>query len=192
MVAKKKPRKVFMGRLDYLNYYQQNKLINSLNGKVVEYNMYENINNVLSLDEIKEMPLDKASDYIARMKELHGIKKLQKHWGITAYHMYNKLFPQYNIEVQKRSNSVPAKKKTRTAPAKETKKNNIEIVEEPIKVVTERVIHQPTPMKEIEGFTLGLTGSYSGEEVQRRIEKYLFTLNEKTNYKVAFSLTEQE
>lgn len=55
MVSKKKPRVMYFPTLDYLTPYQQEKKLKELAGEVKLYNMYDNIKEIPTIEEIEKM-----------------------------------------------------------------------------------------------------------------------------------------
>ena len=69
---------------DFLSAREKKKL----NGEVIVKNMYDDINRVPSIEDIKAMDYNKAKQLIAYCREKHKANTLLQHWGCTKFKMY--------------------------------------------------------------------------------------------------------
>lgn len=95
-ISKKRPRKVWMPS-DFLSQSQ----IKQMNGKVETSYMYTRLDLVKSIEEIKELPKEKAQDYLINVLQTHKTRDLKKHWGINDHQYYKVFLPEYQIAVKK-------------------------------------------------------------------------------------------
>lgn len=188
MPAKKKPKKVFMSRLDYLKYeYQKDKLIKELSGKVeVKENMYTDISKVPSLKEIEAMPKESGKKLLETVKQLHKVKDIINHLGINETYLRYKLYKKFDVALMPRKERTKKEKEGSSASNKglgekvTSKKGNVTNIEfyvpekskkEVEPEVKELVVPICNKIKPI--FTMALSqGSYSGNELIERIIKF--------------------
>lgn len=76
--------------------------------------MYMKLKSVKTLEDIEQMEYKQARSYLLKVREMHPIKDLKEHWGVSNYVIYKKLFSKYDIPISPR----------------EARKNNKEIKEE--------------------------------------------------------------
>lgn len=79
-----------------------------LNGEVKVYNMYDKYNvitNVPSLNEIERMDINDRVNLYRFLKNRYSNVVLQKHWGISAGSLYNKVYEKYNLYTPRTVNS---------------------------------------------------------------------------------------
>lgn len=137
------------------------------NGEVIVYNMLDDIKNVKSFEEIMEMPLEEGKKYLENIRSRHTMSKLRKHWGVSTYAIYHKLFKKFNI-------------KTNPIIQKPSETKEIEIP----KGIALKTISR--------GFNIALNGTFTGEELVDRISSLTYLLTEGKKFNVEFSIQEVE
>jgi len=82
-------------------------------GGITMSNVYDNIDNIPTVSEIKDKDFAAGQVIVKAAKSSHKMKDLSKHWGLSGYSLY-KLFDDFEIKYPKhpRTKSVPEKKQT--------------------------------------------------------------------------------
>lgn len=96
----------------YLNRKEQEQL----GGEVRVYNMKDQLEGVKSYKEVMEMSKEEGKEYIDSLRKKYSVRKLTKHWGISSYILYNKLFKKFDIEKLRDAieSMKPAEKEVKT------------------------------------------------------------------------------
>lgn len=108
-------------------------------------NLYDDIENVPSIEEIRKMGKEKGHNLIMILRDKYTNKELADHWGITGYTQYRKLYPEFGIETATSNNT---KKEEKKEDMKKEKKDTY--------------LHK-------KGWTITLSGKYSGKEVMQKL-----------------------
>lgn len=147
----------------YLTAKEQEKL----GGEVKVYNMKDKLEGVKEYKEVMAMPLDEGKAYISKLREKYSISKLSKHWGVSTYLIYNKMFKKFNIEKMK-------------AAIEATKP----ILKEVSAVVEEK---KTTPVS----FAIEMNGEMTAADLTAKIRAIADMLYaSQSNYQVSFKVTE--
>jgi hypothetical protein len=109
-------------------------------------NLYDDIENVPSIEEIRKMGKEKGHNLIVILRDKFSNKALADHWGITGYTQYRKIYPEFGIETAKSNNS---KERRQEMKEKNTEKKD-------------SYLHK-------KGWTITLSGKYSGKEVMQKL-----------------------
>lgn|GEM_PF-767899 len=157
------------------------------NGDIKVSNMYDTLENIPSLDELKKMDFDAARNIIGKAKKGFRIKELVKHWGVSDYTLYNKVFTHYKIEYEKKPKKILPKAKT-TNNVKQANK-----VSEGV-VAAAPVLNVNTINTNITftGFEIKFGGTYSGKQIADRLMNYIATLDPTSKYSINFKTAEIE
>lgn len=177
MAAKKRPRVVHSPTLSHLTHYYQTKKIKEMASEVKIYNMYDKLENVPSLEELKKENKKTAKQIIEVAREKHTNKELMKYWNISGYHMYKKLYPKYDVDTNKEK--VRKRAKTISKQEKET--------------ITKVSPKQESPKAKItkpSGWKIDLGGVFNGEEVTERILGLDSILSKEKEYKILMTIEE--
>ncbi len=166
MVSKKRPRVILFPTLDFLSRYQQEKKLKQLAGKVVVYNMYDDIINVPSIKELEAMEQKQAERVMQIVRDKHTVKLLCKHWKVSSYAVYNKVFPKYGIMSKPKVPEVKA-------------------------IVTSRGIGDEPTISLVTGFQIALDGDFVGGELSERLLRLDALISKDGRYSIQLTITEQ-
>lgn len=163
---------------------------------------YIPLEDIISVKQIENMPYDQAKAYIEKIKIMHSVSKLRKHWGLSQYMIYNKLFPKYNIELSEVKGGRITKKEDEII--SQTRIKEIEVIQKDIQAVNEdEIIKQdpvvlPSNLPTVTlpvvipklSFKISLEGKIAGAELSDKLTSISSIVREKSNYKILLSMTE--
>lgn len=143
------------------------------------------LENLKSIDELHQMPLEEAKAYFLKMRELHGAEKIRLKWNLPLSSMYKSFYKEYGIEAEykqkdaaKENNKNPETQK----PEKKTRKNrNKDNGKSEIDPVPQLTI-LPT-------YIIQVRGEFEGVDARGRLIKIAEALTEK-KYKVTLTVEE--
>lgn len=139
-------------------------------GEIKVSNLYDVLENVPTIEELDKMEYEVAKKIIERAKMNFSTLKLKKHWGVTSYTMYKKLYPKYNIEI---GEPKGGKKKTKVA-----------------EEITNAPVATTTPERDFTGFVLKFAGEHDASFISDRVLAFLSTMSENGKYRINFELVE--
>lgn len=142
----------------------------ALEGVVRVYNERDDIKNIKAFDEIMAMTLEEGQKYINDVRERHTVLKLRKHWNVSSYTVYNKLYPKFKIETGKGNRTPDVKPK-------------------PVK---ENIVEKPEVLEVLGGFNIQLIGNFKGKELVNRILALSDLFEEDITYSIFLELKERE
>jgi hypothetical protein len=150
------------------------------NGEIKVSNIYDDINNVPSVEKIREMEHNTARNIILAAKSKHGMKELVKHWGFSDNYLYTKFFPEYEIP-------------TRTYKPREVKATEQVTLALP---KDDKPVMNPEPVSlaaiPVDIFEIGyIKNDVDGKTIQDRITNYLSVLEEDGIYDIKFTIREK-
>jgi len=90
---------------DLLKYSDKKAYKEYTKGSVIVLsNNYENLENVPSIAELKDMDYDTAKSIATIAKSLHSNKELIEHWKISSGGLYSGVFDRFGVEYPKKAN----------------------------------------------------------------------------------------
>lgn len=137
------------------------------NGDVKVSNIYDDIKNIPSVEQLRAMEnKDVAKRIIEIARKKHKIIDLVNHWGFSDNYLYSKFFPEFDIQ---------------TRPTRPYTKHVKEVKES-----------AQVDDKSDELFTIKFSsGDIKGDVVKDRIGNILCVLNPEAQYEVKLSITER-
>jgi hypothetical protein len=190
--------------VDYLKGKQ--KKIYTSGGKIMNYNMYDDIKNIPSYEEIWNLDLEVGKTMLAEIKSRHQVKTLVKHWGISDHTIYTKLYPRFNVLTRKHISSVRNLKNSKNSPDE----NNNVVVLEPENNLSKIMEQQRNDIiqaamvvkngvetilnrlhdEEQDGLSLRIKGTFTGKQATDRIISAADKLSDTTRYKISLQIIE--
>lgn len=166
-------------QVDFLKGKEKKAYMN--NSEVRVYNMYEDINNVPKVEEIKKMDKFEGCKLLTELKKLHSSASLQRYWGFnnssSVYQLYYRFGVMEDPKIKRREEKARNK-----ALKKSNSRRNIQKIEAPqIEIPVNKNV-----------FKIEFAGSYSKEDVEQRVLNVCGTMIEGKKYRVQFSLAEEE
>ena len=201
--------------VDYLRGKAKKNYING--GIVTMFNMYDDIKNVPSYDEIFKMDYETGRNLILAIKEKHSVKDLVKHFGVSDFKMYHHLYPKFDIATRNYNDTRRKKssKESKTNKSKIKTANTLALeqhmlaVENDIKVssILEQqrndIVQAAVVVKsgvetilsklndnEQDGLFQRIKGVFSGKEASDRILSATGQLTEFKKYKILLQISE--
>lgn len=186
-----------------------------LNGEIKMSNVYDDINNVPSLEAIYEYDFEKAKKIMTVVKEKHSNTALMKHWSVKSSGTLYGHF--YKFEVVQRGSRTSKKKdidinlsKKNTDKLKtnnmvkdtELEDNVLVALNNAIEEIKLNMSNLSTMVKESQenreqtkdfkqqGFKIVINGQYEQEEITNRVMNILQTLIKEKKYNVALEINE--
>jgi len=182
-------------------------------GKVVKYNMFDTI---MKYEDFRKLPLDKQRHLLDGYRIKHSNKKIMESWGLHNVNYYDKLLPELGIKKAenrgRRKGSANTNKKDANPTTVNALKNDNYVIEDTQKqqlvqstvlpteaivpaVVTQKQQENTFSTEEIlfkkDGLQLELSGTYTPEQLVRKLEKLSILLDgEENNFKISLSINE--
>ncbi|HDR8302812.1 TPA: hypothetical protein QC153_002172 [Bacillus cereus] len=182
-------------------------------GKVVKYNMFDTI---MRYEDFRKLPVDKQKHLLTGYRVKHSNKKIMESWSLNNVQYYDKLLPELDIKKAenrgRRKGSVNTNKKDANSGTVNAPKNDSYVIENPQQQQNVQTTVQPTEdivtanvsknQQEIKfvnneqtfkenGLQLELSGTYTPEQLVRKLEKLSILLDgEENNFKISLSINE--
>ena len=154
-------------------------------GGIIMSNVYDDINNVPSVAELKAKDFDASRSIVVAAKASHKIKDLISHWGVSSGGVY-KVFDYYEIKYPKRPKKISNAEKPALS----------KVLEDQAKVLEEartskEVMYTPAVLVEAEDFQLKyIKKSVKGNEAELRINNYMNILIPNKKYDIKLVIRE--
>lgn len=149
-------------------------------GRVRKYNMYDTI---MPFTEYLELPTEEQKKILMKYRERHANKDIMQTWKIS-HNVFYRLVNDLDIPKTKRESPFRSGKKVGTVP------NALPVIKEKLeeKQMTMEIIDK----KEKEnGMTLSLNGTYTADEIVRKLEKFgLILSDEPAQFKIELHIKE--
>lgn len=201
LAGKKKPKKIIMPS-DFLSRKDKKEYMKA--GEVFKYNMYDDIKNIPTIEELHAMEFEKAKKIAGALRDKFTNAKLQKHWNINASSMYSKVFYKYGIVERqygsrggKRQQSQTPKVKDKTTQQVSVEQNQLQELKSRLSELQKEnnnLIKENERTKKLlpndTGLELKLVGGFKGEHIVERMLKYVDTLCPSNNYFIEFKVKE--
>lgn len=181
-------------------------------GKVVKYNMFDTI---MQYVDFRKLPLDKQRHLLDGYRIKHSNKKIMEAWGLHNVNYYDKLLPELGIKKAenrgRRKGSVNTNKKDVNPTTVNAPKNDNYVIEDTQQQLvqttvlpTEAIVPTNVSKNQQEnkfldseqtfkkdGLQLELSGTYTPEQLVRKLEKLSILLDgEENNFKISLSINE--
>lgn len=180
---------------DYLSKKERNKL----NGVVKVSNIYDDIQNVPSVKEIKDMEFQKASDLLILLKTKFTNKQLMNHWGMrssSSLHVFYAKFkatPKTNPNMKK-STKWDSKRLEEQQEVTTTQTTTEQVsmfdVNELYKQLNQEIEKIRALQVDNKGFNISVNGEFEKEEGTTRILNILQTLMDGKKYNIKLEIKE--
>jgi len=139
------------------------------------YTLFDSIEKVPGYDEVNKMDLATGNKLIVSLKQKFTVKELAKRWGVSAYTIYNHLFPKFSIETRSKYKKKSEKQNTTNFPLSITETIRIEkqvqemgqaavVVKNGVEEIISRLRDEA-----VDGFNIRLKGMFNGKYLQERL-----------------------
>lgn len=171
---------------DYLTRKEKKQL----NGEVIVSNMYSDLANVPSLEELQAMEIKDSQNIMKVLMRLHSKSKIQKHWGITPSKFYGFLV-KIGLYERKNGKFIAIGETQSPASSAKNKKKKVATpkVEEEVAV---EVAGKTKETKETYGFRIEFNNIVTFDEAESRLLAFSTILNKEKKYKLSIHLVEIE
>ena len=132
--------------------------------------MYDDIINVPSIKELEAMEQKQAERVMQIVRDKHTVKLLCKHWKVSSYAVYNKVFPKYGIVTK------PKVAEVKVAEVKAS------IIDKSL----DRVL-----VSLVTGFQIALDGDFVGGELSERLLRLDALISKDGRYSIQLTIKEQ-
>lgn len=198
-IYKRASRRGYVGTVrtdvDYLKGKEKKDYMQGSEVKVS--NLYENIENVPSPDQLKLMDYEQAKSILEQAKKHHKAGELEKHWGKSQgywaymrkkYDITTTRSRTYNTK-KKKKQEVP-KQEVATVPAKSNEQTIKDIVREVVREEVERIQEQKDPRQSIDKNKSILNLNGTGKTLENKFLAISSLLTDDYVYEVEVTIKE--